>query len=299
MPTLSVSQFEDSFTVHFGSEYSRINAYTLATTLVGIADAAKIANSSVNPGYEIEVVVEALGPGSFKATLRTIYAEANNLFSKDNLRTIVLAIVANFIYQHTLAPDTDVTVTVGDTEVVIAQGDTRIVVPREIHEATQEIEKSPQFRKGIGDAVRAIESDRTIEDLGISPNMESPPEVRIPRERFAILTEEVAGPSSDEREMVEVTDLQILRAILERSRRRWQFVWNGIKISAPVTDESFYNEFFAHRITIAPGDVLRVRLRVKQRRNSDLGIFMNESYEVVEVLEHRQRETQSRIQEGD
>jgi hypothetical protein len=296
MPTVSISEFGNSFTIHFGSEYPRINAYTLATTLVSIADAAKAANATINPGYEIEVFVEALETGSFKATLNAIYSEAENLFSKDNLRAIVLAVIANFVYQHTLAPDQSVSVNVGDQEVVIAQGETRIVIPRAIHEATKLLEKSPQFRKGIGDAIRALDADHQIDDLGISPQPDFPPETKIPRERFAVLIEELAGPTSDEREMIEVTDLQIVRAILERSKRRWQFVWNGIKVSAPVLDDGFYKEFFAHRITIAPGDVLRVRLRVKQRRDADLGVFMNEAYEVLEVLEHRPRATQAAIE---
>ncbi|MEM7097587.1 MAG: hypothetical protein AAF541_04950 [Pseudomonadota bacterium] len=295
MPTVDISQFEDSFTIYFGSDYSRINAYTLATTLVGIADAAKAANNNLNPGYEIEVVVEALAPGSFKATLRTIYSEAENLFSKESLRTVVLAVIANFVYQHTLAPDTDVQISVENTQVRIIQGDTEILVPREVHEATQQVESSTQFRRGIGNAVRAVEADSTIDKIGFSPDEEQTPEVPIPRERLASLSEELAGPSAEERDMLEITDLQIVRAILERSRRMWQFVWNGIRISAPLTDEQFYNEFFAHRITIAPGDVLRVRLRVRQRRDKDLGIYLNESYEVVEVLEHRPRSAQSAI----
>jgi hypothetical protein len=77
---IRLEPFEDAVVIHFGTEATRINAYTLATTLISVADAAKAANAAINPGYEIEVVVEALGPGSFKATVRTIYHEAGNLF---------------------------------------------------------------------------------------------------------------------------------------------------------------------------------------------------------------------------
>lgn len=160
MPIFQVSRFENSFTIHFGSEHPRISAYTLASALTGIADAARAANATINPGFEIEVVVEALGQGSFKATLRAIYSEVGNLFSKETLRTIVLAVIANFVYQHTLAPDSNVQIDVGENEVVITQGDTTIVVPRDVHDATKEVESSPEFKKGIGDAVRAIETDR-------------------------------------------------------------------------------------------------------------------------------------------
>src|SRR2546421_208668 len=136
MPTIRVAEFEESFVIHFGVEGKQINAYTLASTLVGIADAARAANAAINPGYDIEVVVEALGGGSFRAKLRTVYRGAANLFTKQALQAIVFSVIANFIYQHTLAPDTKVTVNVADEEVVVEQGNTRIVVPRRVHEAT-------------------------------------------------------------------------------------------------------------------------------------------------------------------
>lgn len=91
MSTIELGQFEDAFVIHFGTPTTRINAYTLATTLTNLADAAKAANSTINPGYEIEVLVETLGGGSFRAKVRTIYRGAGNLFSPQDLKTIVLS----------------------------------------------------------------------------------------------------------------------------------------------------------------------------------------------------------------
>src|SRR5450759_1197528 len=148
MTTVDVAAFEDSFVIHFGGDFARINAYTLATTLINLADAAKAANASINPGYDIEVVVEALGAGSFRTKIRTLYERADNLFSNEVVRTIVLNVIAAFIYQHTLAPNPNVVVNVTTDEVVIEQGDTRVVVPRHIHDAMQDVERNPQFRRG-------------------------------------------------------------------------------------------------------------------------------------------------------
>ena len=86
LPTIEVSRFEDSITVYFGNDHSQINAYTLASTLVGLADAAKAANASVNPGHEVEIVVEALGRGSFKATLRSVFSSACLLYTSPSPR---------------------------------------------------------------------------------------------------------------------------------------------------------------------------------------------------------------------
>lgn len=292
MPTVEIGRFENSFVIHFGSELPRINAYTLASTIVAIADAAKAANATINPGYEIEVVVEALGDGSFKATVRAIYRSLENLFSADPIKSIVLGIIATVIYEHTLAPHPNVIVNVDRDEVVIEEGDTRIVVPRTVYESIPAAERSPGFRKGIADAVRAVESDSEIRTLSLNTEHGELPSVEIPRDRFALLTQPPDEGEPHVRDLVEITDLQIVRAILERSQRKWQFVWNGVRISAPVLDTGFYDRFFAHAITIAPGDVLRAKLRVHQRRHPDLGIFVNEEYEVLEVLDHIPRPRQ-------
>ena len=74
MSTVRIGEIENTFVIHFGSNFHRINAYTLASALFGFADAAKAANSIINPGYEIEVVVEALSEGSFKAWIQVASA---------------------------------------------------------------------------------------------------------------------------------------------------------------------------------------------------------------------------------
>ena len=299
MADIRIAQFEDTFVIHFGSEQKRINAYTLASTLVNLADAARAANASINPGFDIEVVVEALGEGSFKAQIRTIFKETKNLFSKENAKAIVLAVISSYVYEHTLAPNSNVIVNVGDSEVVIEQKDTRVVIPRSVHDSMKVLERSPRFTNGIGQAFRALEEDPNITSVGISRKMEDKkPSLDIPRDQFATLTRPSGLLEPNTRELEEIADLEILRAILDRSGRRWEFVWNGTRIPAPVVDEQFYNDFFAHKITIAPGDALRVRLKIFQRRSPDIGIYINQSYQVIQVIKSLPRAKQSNLTFG-
>ena len=92
---------------------------------------------------------------------------------------------------------------------------------------------------------------------------------------------------------MEITQLEISRAILERGRRKWEFFWKGVKIAAPILDANFFTRFFAHEIKIAPGDALEVALRVTQEKNPDTGIFVNVRYEVLEVYGHVPRVKQT------
>jgi hypothetical protein len=119
MRVIDISQFEDSVVIHFETEGQRINAYTLASTLVSIADAAKAANNNLNPGYEVEIVVETLGPGSFRAKIRALYKKHQNLFSKEAVVALAIGIIGNYIYERTLAVDNKVKVEVFTDEVAL------------------------------------------------------------------------------------------------------------------------------------------------------------------------------------
>jgi len=286
MQVIDVKEFEEEFVLHFGGKFKRINAYTLASSLVSVADAVKSANSLINPGYSVEVVVESFGEGSFRVKVRTLYEGSKNLFSKENLKTITLSVIAAYVYQNTLAPDAEVNIVVNTNEVIVEQGDNKIVIPREVHDAVKEVEKSDKFKQSIERTFEAIENDRNIETFGITPRMyDEQPLICIRRERFSLLSD---PPENEEnyRTIIEVADLSILRAILQRGRRKWEFVWRGVNISAPVLDDKFYDEFFAHKITIAPGDAIEVKLKIYQSRDEDTGIFTNERYEIVEVIKH-------------
>lgn len=295
MPQVEIKNFEDSVVLHFKTANTRINAYTLASSLVAIADAAKAANTTLNPGHEIEIVVEAFGKGSFRAKITAVYKTSKNIFSSQIVAGVVIGVLANSIYDRTFAPDDSVKIQINTDEVIIEKGDEKIIVPRKVYEATKEAESNPEFRKAINKTFHALQQDSSIEGFGFVESMDSPePEVIIPRK--AILNATVELEAEDRYRVIEeYVELQIIKAILEESRRKWEFMWRGVKISAPIISNQFYIEFFAHDITIAPGDILDVKLRIKQERNSKTGIYTNVSYEVAEVFKHRPRMKQMRL----
>lgn len=286
MAEIRAEAYKDQIVLYFKTDGSRINAYTLATSLVSMADAIKRANDSINPGYEVEVVVQAIGPGSFKAVIRTVFKEVKNLFSADSLRTIILAIIATFIYEHAISPKQSVDVIVNTNEVIIDQGDNRIIVPRDVYEEKNRVTATKQFSQSVSQLFNALDEDEHVSGFGLSPYHDSIPEVIIPREVFDQMIT-VPPPDEDRRVVRELVELTILRAILERSSRKWQFLWNGIRVSAAITDDSFFDRFDSHAITIAPGDTLECEVLITQERDPISGVYENRSYEIARVVEHR------------
>lgn len=286
MRVVEIAQIENAFVIHFDTDDARINAYTFASTIIALADAAKAANASLNPGSQIEVVVEALGPGSFRAQIRALYSRAKNLFSNQVIAGVVIGVIGNYIYERTLAVDDKVVVEVKTDEVIIQRGQDRVVVPRQIYDATRQVERNPQFVKSINKSFAAMAADDKINGIGLVSSMDAPPPP-IPISRETLIQLAAALPEDpNSRVVTEEAELQIVRAILKKSNRRWEFVWRGVTISAPVLHEGFYREFFAHEITIAPGDTLRVTLAIKQSRDPETGIYTNVGYEILEVHEH-------------
>lgn len=184
---------------------------------------------------------------------------------------------------------------VDDNCVIIEQSDKKIIIPKTVHEALEQVEKSEKFKTSVGKAFEAAEKDEKVTSIGVSNDFEDEkPLIEIPRDMFHRITTppEIESPTI---QIEEYANLRILIAILERSKRRWEFVWQGVKIAAPVLCNKFYDDFFEHKITIAPSDLLKVKMKIYQVRIPEIGVYTNEKYEVVEVIEHIPKLKQSRI----
>lgn len=286
MTIVEIRREIDRFVLYFDTPKHEVNAYALASALVGLADAVREANAAVNPGHVVEVVVEALSDGSFKATVRTVYTKAKNLFSHTAVQAIIFGIISTHIYEKGIKTDAPPKITVTEDLVTIEFGKDKIIVPKNVYEAKRQLEKSERFNNAIGKIFDAAASDPDVAGIALTEDLgNQPPPLVVPREMFAIFQTE-QDIDEHTREIVEITQVEINRAIMERGRRRWEFFWRGIRIAAPILDDRFFDRFFAREITIAPGDSLHVALRIVQEKNRDTGIFVNVRYEIAEVYDH-------------
>lgn len=291
MEVIEIPGEAESFVLHFDTMRTQINAYAFASSMVGLANAIKDANAIVNPGYVVEVVVEGIGAGSFRAILKAIGKTAHNVFSHEASKAIIYGIIATWIYEQTFGVDDEPVVIVNDGSVEIHSGDRIIIVPREVYEAKSAVERSERFNSSMGKFFSGALQDADVTGLRLTPVGEVPPLPSVPREKFRSFIDQ--SSADDSGAIVEEAFLEISRAILSRGRRKWEFYWRGIKISAPVLDDGFFDLFIAHDIKIAPGDVLNVMLKVYRRMDPDSGIVINTKYEIIQVLSHIPRSSRN------
>jgi hypothetical protein len=249
-----------------------------------LANGLKYADALINPGFDLEIEVQAIGVGSFKVTLKNKYNSISNIFSASNIKTIILALFSAFLYEL-IRPEKEIKVIVNSDAYIIEHGDERIILPKEAQEYYDSLKRNENVKKEISNTFRILDKDGRVDYLKIAPNDRKENHIVINRPDFkhlALLSE----PELETKEREERTRLIIIRAILEKSNRRWQFIWNGIKISAPILDDEFYDDFSNHKIKIAPGDSLEVDLKVIMKRDEDTNLYLNSEYHVLRVYNH-------------
>lgn len=284
MKTIDLRIFEDEFIIHYGCETHRVKANTFAQSLIKISDSIKITDEIINPGYELEIYVEALGIGSFRVKIKSFKKAISNIFSAGNIKNIALAIVAAFIWDK-IQGEKEINIIINDDAYILETEDERIILPKDAKDYFETIKNIESVKRNIRENFEVIDKDKSIDDFGFTTDIkDEEPKFYIPRKEFAILSSE--NSNEDKKEKIEVTKLLIVRAILEKSNRMWQFIWNGNKISAPIKDEKFFDSFVAHKIQIAPGDMFEVELKIIMEKDKSIGLYINKEYEVIKVLNH-------------
>lgn len=288
MTTVDLRGFDDDgFVLHFGGRTNEVDALTFGNALVSLAEAIRAINHEVNPGYGLEIAIEAVGPGSFRAKLKTAKKSLRNLFSSTSAREIVIALFATFLWEKVISPDEPPRITINSDAVIIEHGSDRIIVPKEAFDHKQRVEKSPAVNRHVAKSMEVLESDPSVTSLGIVRGLRDPePVIEFPRETFPVIRRNAVPPPEEghryeDHEVV----LTVHKAVFERSARKWEFVWSGFRISAPIMDQVFFDRLEGREVSIQQGDAFKAVLRVHQAFDRMSETWLNEKYEVIEMGE--------------
>ena len=280
----------DEFTFHFGGEGHRIDAETFSKSMLEFSTALKEINRIVNPQFEIRVYIDAVNEGSFRTRIKLLGKKVGSA-SETILIHVIIPIFVMHFYYIVLGEKCEMTTTVINNIHIVQIGDQHLSIPKEVAELPESISKNPEIEGHIRNAFRILKADREITDFGIGTNLkEEGLLVEIPHKEFDHLSgirDSIVSEGGRHRVTEERTKLLIIRAIFERSSKKWQFVWgDGSKISAAVLDKSFYDKIVTREYVIGAGDTLGVVLRTRQHRDEVSGTWVNTNHEVIKVLYH-------------
>jgi hypothetical protein len=295
---VDLRDFDDNgLTIVFSGQPHEIDVYTLSEALTGFADTLVEINHLVDPEFDLDITIEATEAGSFITRLRF------RKLAKSPLVTIpggiLIGMLTNYLYD--LATYEKPVYRLEGDEFVIVTSEEFIKLPAAVIDHQKKVGESPAVAKSVKRAFEAVEVDEQIDALGLYPLEERAPSearplIEIPRAHFtnviANATRAIEGtrvPFQLEprrtvtRTIIERTQIVIVKAVLRRSLRKWQFSWQGFDISARITDPTFFDRLEARHIAIAQGDALDVDLSITQLLEEDGELWRNVDFEVIRV----------------
>lgn len=286
--------------IEFSGEAHELDVNVLLTSLLNFSAAIQEIKDSISPETKIEIKVKPFGEGSFLLLLG-LYApelikKTLSLFGKEDiaLGAQIISIFANCIKLKEFLkgkPPKDVSNEDKDGNINISNQNGDII---QFNKSTINIYlENPKLDRLYSKAFESIHSEQNIEGIKISDS------------QGQVLTE-VPGASFD----YMANDIQIDEplikivpkngAIVQATKLSfeqgytWGFVYEGNKINAKITDESFFarinnNERFAK------GDTFAVNLEITQKYDSEINAYINKAYEITAVLEHKEADKQSSL----
>jgi hypothetical protein len=281
MATVRLEVFSgDTIVLHFGGTAGTIDAYTLANALIGFADTAYAISATIDPGQEIEIIVEATGPGSYRTVVRRLKKGFTGGVLSGIAATIFWNVVSNVIYDATLkGADPKPQIIINTNEVIIKHGNDTIIVPRNVHDASENAKKNPAVQKGLRKTFESLEADPHVTEFGITGSISDPrPLITIPRADFPLVVAPIVDIEDQpvERARKERARLVILKAWLNHAKRKWSFEWNGVPISAPIADRDFLDRLDRREHLLGAGDALDAEITYRQTLDSQLGVYVND-----------------------
>ncbi|MGX6649078.1 hypothetical protein ACWCOP_14170 [Maricaulaceae bacterium MS644] len=181
MATLDLSFVaERGLVLHFGTKDASISTSTFANALLAFEAAAQSVATAHSLEYEFELVIEAVGPGSFRAWIREKGKTA--LFA--SVGPLAISLLAAQIHDRYFDAEN---VTLTDGFAVIENGDDRVVLPRDVYDRYNETTETEATDEAITKFVGTIQEDEQVQSFGISDDIKNPPPIEIPRSEFGRL----------------------------------------------------------------------------------------------------------------
>jgi hypothetical protein len=272
---------------------------------VAFADTIRAVNSVLNPDQNIEIRLEAIGSGSFRAVVKRLKKGLGGFFSR-GIEAVFWGIIATLIYENLIKrDDPKVAITVTADQVTIKKNGDTIIIPRTIYDQMPAVRNNIQVQQNLSRTFQVIEEDSAIENFGLTPNLQDAhPLVQVSRNDFSILSEAPAIieeiQSEKRRARRERVRLVVLKAWLIRGNRKWSFEWNGVPISASIKDESFFERLSSREILLGQGDALDVELDYEQDYDEALGVYVNDvhTFQVSKVFSSIPRARQMPLPNG-
>lgn len=262
-----------------------IDANTLVNILIHYQSIVTEANRQLSGGArKVSLQVNALKQGSFIIDMSVVQNAFAQLFSKETVGYVadlcgavggVYALYRKFKGKPVKTKEEReeaISLKIGDDISITAD--------------TINIYNQPPVREAVSKSMETANEDASVEGFTIKGNNGGTC-AEFVREEFKEYIYDgfdTEDDIPDERIIDEDTTLIIVGLNFEPGAR-WQFMYNGFKITMTVKDDALMQKINEGE-RFGKGDAVRVKLRRVQRYNKNYRTYENKTYKIVEFYEH-------------
>jgi hypothetical protein len=272
----------DTYTFKYNSDEDSIDLNTLLLSQIHFSTILNEIKNEIAGDTDLNIKIRPLTKGSVPFDFTLTVSWINSLFSPEvvgyasSIITIFGAVIG--IRKWLKGGEAEV-ITISEDKVTIKRGDVEIIVDQASYRIAT---KNETVDKAIQKGFDAIEKDESVTGVQIlNPKKELIFDV--PREDFSSLT----APSEifEEhtiREEPKIEFLSIFKVVFGKGYK-WQFYYNGRKISATIEDNDFMERLDKGE-RFAKGDILEVELQVEKVLDKTLEVYIEKDFKVLKVI---------------
>lgn len=279
---LSTDEF--SFKIKFENENHRIDSETYVRSLISMSTILKEFNYQSGSGEKISINIAAESAGSFEVSM--VLAALKDMMSKNTIEYLggLVVLLTGLIQfkNHFTKADQSKTELSGDN---VLLRDNNGTVIHSVTNNSYQFFMNPVVHEAVSDQFRALSADKNISGIKFEFNEQS---VSFPNSEFEHLAQPTEFAAPDSFESDAPATLTITRCVFEGENRKWEFILNGSRMSASITDREFWQGIDRGN-RFGKGDKLIVDLRTLRVLDQTLGVYINKEYQVLKVRDHQPR----------
>lgn len=284
------------FKISYEGQLYQVDVDTLVTSLLHIAEMVKAVSEKVMPGEELQIKITAPEKGSFSLFLELLRINAKELFgtlfgntppaiATAGIITIIVGVLNIKSFLKGKKPDH---IQINSGNIIIYLNNVSITAPEHVYDLYKD---NRELNNHVERLFDKLTESPEIEGFLLDGNNAG--QFRANSAEFPGLAQ--VNELLVEEELTEVVNdgrLSILKVVFQKDRK-WEFIFNGSKISAIIGDEGFWSQIDTGR-SFAKGDILVVDLEIIQIYDHDLQCYLNKSYKIIKVKKY-----EPRLKQGD
>ncbi|MCL5784345.1 MAG: hypothetical protein M1142_03255 [Patescibacteria group bacterium] len=285
---------DKEFELYFDGQLSQINVNTLINSLLNVSTIIQQTNQYLGPEKNVEIKINPFAPGSFRI-LGEIVEKASQYQSLlpdgvDYFEKLIAIVVGVFTIRKFLGGEPPEKVEPGETTTSITNinGDVLVFDNSivQIYNTNQVVNDS------LSKNFETLENDPEIGTFEIKQRSQTL--FKADRSDFGNMMKKNVVETEGRRAIIrEKASLNIFKLVFQEDNK-WGFLYDGNKIAASISDENFF-KLIDEGERFAKGDTLLVDLKINQIYDPSVNGYLNESFEIVKVLQHIPRPEQQKF----